>query len=250
MAVRLIVWAWTKGEQRERHGAGKALEACVQSKWGRHCCRPHSHQRVVTCVGAPGRLIDLSHRTQSALGARCLMPFASGCPLTARRHFASRKARRPCLPTVQSPKALIQKTCKPERLARPASSFVTGARAGIRLPLSQGSHLRLAKGLARAIALGSAKPRLRSCIGSPSWTVAAGLPLCLRPQSRTRLTVFHFGITSHPPRAIHLAFGRSRGHDVSRRMRGQIPTRSLVLKTRNFKALRPVFSSACVPKTS
>ena len=37
-------------ERNEHHAPIRPL---AQSKWGRHCCRPHSHRRVVSSSGKP-----------------------------------------------------------------------------------------------------------------------------------------------------------------------------------------------------
>lgn len=66
----------------------QACERCSKCKWGRHCCRPHSHQRVVFSTGEPfkKRLApDVS--SPNGLGACChrrsrrhpVLPFGRFC---------------------------------------------------------------------------------------------------------------------------------------------------------------------------
>ncbi len=83
-----------------------------KSKWGRHCCRPHSYQRVVAWViacqsGKPSRHA-VSKQARLALGV-CA---ASSCAF----QFMHSSLRRIAFPL----------------LHRLASRFVTGARTGIR----------------------------------------------------------------------------------------------------------------------
>lgn len=54
-----------RGHKARGHNAGGP-----QCKWGRHCCRPHSHQRVVFPFGT----IRRQRPIRQALGARCF-PF-------------------------------------------------------------------------------------------------------------------------------------------------------------------------------
>lgn len=89
-------------------GRTTRLRPCrLQCKWGRHCCRPHSHRRVddprLRCV----RRTLPHHSLRAILGARCLIP------------------ARPILRL--APRDL--------RHATAHQGFVTGARAGIRLSL-------------------------------------------------------------------------------------------------------------------
>lgn len=72
--------------------------------------------------------------------------------------------------------------------------------------------------------------------GSRSRTVVFRLPF-QRPQSRTKLAVFHVSSTSRLPQAIRLASGQDLRHDVSRQTRGQLSTRSLDHKTLSFQCL-------------
>ncbi len=71
--------------------------AWPQCKWGRHCCRPHSHQRVDILIFAR-LLADLPPRAfQGILGARCLALFAQSFDLrlaTGAAEFRHRRSRR------------------------------------------------------------------------------------------------------------------------------------------------------------
>lgn len=51
-------------------GDGRVMRA--QSKWGRHCCRPHSHQRVVFSSGEPSKKrLAPDVASPNGLGAYC-----------------------------------------------------------------------------------------------------------------------------------------------------------------------------------
>jgi len=67
--------------------------AGVKSKWGRHSCRPHSHQRVATLYLARPPANLPPHWLQRILGARCLIPARPVLRL-AHSGFRHRRSRR------------------------------------------------------------------------------------------------------------------------------------------------------------
>ena len=73
---RIADKAWPNNRGRQQDGAptGPGAHGTSQSKWGRHCCRPHSHRRVDSpCL--PGFRRTFSRCLRGAmLGARCLAP--------------------------------------------------------------------------------------------------------------------------------------------------------------------------------
>ena len=83
--------------------------------------------------------------------------------------------------------------------------------------------------------------------GSRFQTVAFGLTL-RRPQSRSKLAVFHADMTSLFPQTIHLAPGQDLRHDVSRKARGQLPTRTSIHKTSLFQCLAALCFNAFCPE--
>ena len=76
---------------------GQVNRSAPQCKWGRHCCRPHSHQRVDPLFLAR-LLADLPPRWfQGILGARCLALLAQSCDwclATGASEFRHRRSHR------------------------------------------------------------------------------------------------------------------------------------------------------------
>jgi hypothetical protein len=172
-----------------------------KSKWGRHCCRPHSHRRVDALF--PARYpADLPPRgLQSALGAQCL----------ALVHL-------PCgwLPGVSSP-ALA-----------PASGFRSCPAALSRIPQAPARaamHSCLAEAQVPVPVRSAAAGGFRLSATYRSGPVPG-------PSS---------GTASRSSQTRPLAFGRSLGHAVSRSARGHMPPPSLgqkPLKLQSLSAIR------------
>jgi len=115
----------------------KEREHAPQSKWGRHCCRPHSHRRV--------GVFSLVSLQQAGLPP---FPRHTWRPMSVTFRGQSSKS---------CPRALLFGA---PRRAPSASGFVTSARAGIRHPLSQVSTPLLSRNLAWAL---RSFPRSRDC---------------------------------------------------------------------------------------
>ena len=185
-----------------------------QSKWGRHCCRPHSHRRVgvVSAVFLPASRLsfrsktrlacDVCHRSRSVLQ---ILP--RGAVILRRAHGATFRV-------------WLRHRCSRRHPAPAFTRFYASTQPG----------------LCSGAPLVSAKPRLFALCGSRPQTVAFRLPFQL-PKSRTKLAVFHVASTSLLSQAIRLASGQDLRHDVSRQARGQLSTRFPVHKTLSFQCL-------------
>ena len=215
VAARL--WIGWKGQEEGEGGA--------QSKWGRHCCRPHSHRRVGVLVRFSTRQAELRFSSRHAWH-----------PMSHAFRGQSSKSR-PGARFFGMPKGQIPRLASSPALA-PAS--------GIRFHKLRRLHSAGAL-LGRSACFREAET-VRSC-GSRSQTVAFRLPF-VRPQSRTKLAVYHVDMTSLFSRAIRLAPGLNLRHDVSRKARGQLPTRSLVQKSSLFQGLAAFRSNSFCPEDS
>ena len=153
------------------------------------------------------------HLFQDTLGIRCLSPFAVDPPIRARGPVPS--------------------ACPEGHLPRLASSPALAPASGTRFHKFLRLHSAGAL-LGRSACFREAETVRLS--GSRSRTVVIQLPF-QRPQSRTKLAVFHVASTSRLSQAIRLASGQDLRHDVSRQTRGQLSTRSLDHKTLSFQCL-------------
>ena len=190
--------------------AGKVGKHFGQSKWGRHFCRPHSHQRVGTLLCSPAwQASPYAH--QGTLGARCLM--------------------------------LAISTSEEVSLI----SFVTGARAGIRLSPASRCVFFEPK-LSVYTAAFSAQPRLSHCNANLLKRSPASLlthSLDDRPASTAFLLVKHHKAFNDPtciqPKlfACHLSG-----------LAWTATTRTFEIKTSENHDLTAWFSNVRLPKTA
>jgi len=184
----------------------------AQCKWGRHSCRPHSHQRVATLYLAR-HLADLPPRwLQRILGARCLTP---ACPVLRLAHsgFRHRRSRRhpafaPALP-------------RPIRWPKPPC---------VRCPSTRWAEVAF---LSRSVALRVGGFRRFHC--AP-----------FRPGSRP----VRCHRLSPPTLSRQLALGRGLPHAVSSLGRGQMSPPSLGIKPPELQAFRLSVPRASRPEDS
>jgi len=177
---------WEEGRERD---AG--AKSAPKGKWGRHCCRPHSHQRVGILLCSPVR------RTFPVCSPRhTWRPMSHALQFRVRGHVFSEPRHR--------------RSHRHPTFACIALTSVLGPKS---LPIAQ---LRF-----------SSAEALVSC--QRSQTVACKLP-CMPPRSLARSESIHHGMASHIPQTIRLASDRSLLHALSQDPRGQPPQRPLVLK--------------------
>lgn len=164
----------------------------AQCKWGRHCCRPHSHQRVATLYLARPPANLPPHWLQRILGARCLIPDRPVLRL-AHSGFRHRRSRRH--------PAFVPALPRPIRWPKPPCVRCPSIRWAEVAFLSRSEARRL--GGFRRFRCAPFRP------GS-------------RPVRCHRL--------SPPPLTRQLALGRGLPHAISSRARGQMSPPSLGLK--------------------
>ena len=170
----------------------KALEIYTpfKSKWGRHCCRPHSHQRV-------GAL--LLHFAQANL-CSVLLRMRTWRPVSVPRPAASLSLRSPLLP------------CFAVRR--------TGARTGIRPCFVTISLCSNRSSPFARWPLSKAETMILSVLGRGCRPGPKSPFLQLSPAS---IMAFNDDVASLYSQTIQLASGRSLFHVVSRTARGQSP---------------------------
>ena len=162
-------WCWS-GE-----GGG---EMAHKSKWGRHCCRPHSHRRV--------GVLSLMHLRQAG---------CSSAPRHAWRPMSHAVRGRSSIPRPRARPFGMPEGIFPRLASSPALAPASGHR------LSASFTPPLSRGFARALRLRSSEAETVRLSGSRSQTVAFGLTLML-PQSRSKLAVLHvddFALLSNDP---------------------------------------------------
>jgi hypothetical protein len=193
-----------------RWGRGKPAPKITrfQCKWGRHCCRPHSHRRVDALFPAKLLADQPPRGMQSALGARCLALVHPPCGW---------------LPGVSSP-ALA-----------PASGFRSCPAALSRSPQASvraAMHSRLAEAQVPLPVRSAAAGGFRLSATSRSSPVPGLSGSTASRFSQTR----------------PLAFGRSLVHAVSRSARGHVPPPSLGLKPLELQGLAAICSCRFVSR--
>lgn len=152
--------------QRGAHGNG-------QSKWGRHCCRPHSHRRVDSpCLQGFRRTFSRCLRG-AMLGARCLAPRRLA-PCGARAEDLS-----PALAPASGFRSLAAALPLPVRLRRARPRKGAGPRPR---PFTGCSRARPTF----AAVPGSCSARFLACPATPRRSDPWGEPACLWPRPPAR----------------------------------------------------------------